>query len=314
MIRRETVFILGAGCSMPYNFPSGSELVKEIIEVALARPTPETFNYAGFKNEDVQRFGSDLRNSDMPSIDTFLAYRPEFVAIGKLAIAICMTLRENDDTLAKAYRGPGSNSLWQQTWYHYLWNEMATQKGEFGNNKIAFVTFNYDRSLERYFFLRLRALHSYANDTEIFDDLYRIRFVHIHGSLGDERFEEYRYQNKVRSHDMLKNVAARLKIIHEGRDGNPNFAEAIELMHKARCICFLGYGFHDLNNKGLQLATIANGSDKLWYASRFGMTEVEFRRRVSEFYGVFNRTTRLSDRVGDESDTALDVLRKLRVI
>lgn len=174
----------------------------------------------------------------------------------------------------------------------------------------------YDRSLERYFFLRLQALHGYKPD-ETLDNLYRIRFVHIYGTLGDDRFAERPYNKADLSLDDLKKVSARLRMIHEDPAGNPNFAAAIELLKNAERICFLGYGFHDLNNAGLQLRTIA-ADDKLrgqmWFASRFQMTEVEFRRRTNGFLGRFIDYAGLTRRVGEESDSALEVLRKLPVI
>lgn len=141
MIARQTVFVLGAGASMPYGFPSGDQLVDEIVQLALERPISRTFNDAGFKNEQVRRFGEDLASSDAPSIDAFLEYRPEFLDICKLAIAMRLTRKEDDGTLTQAYRKEFGNAVGGLMWYHYLWKEMVAGKGHFGDNKVAFVTF-----------------------------------------------------------------------------------------------------------------------------------------------------------------------------
>ena len=317
MITRQTVFVLGAGCSMPYDFPSSEELVKEIAGLVLGKPTPDVFNDADLKNEDVQRFGRDLLESDASSIDTFLQYRPEFLKIGKLAIAMRLSGRELDGKLNFPFRGGSQSSPGLSPWYHYLWDQMVTEKGRFGDNRVAFVTFNYDRSLERYLFLRLKALHGYRIADEVFDDLYKIQFIHIHGSLGDERFAEFPYDRGKHSNGELIKISSRLRIIHEDPAGNPHFAAANDLLQNAERICFLGYGFHDVNNNGLKLRTLAADDkrrDQQWFTSRFHMTEVEFRRRANGLLDRFLSRGYLKGRVGEESDSALDVLRKLPVI
>jgi hypothetical protein len=297
---------------MPYGFPSGQELIREVVDFALHKPTPDIFNHAGFKNEDVQRLGNDLDQSDCPSIDTFLQYRPEFLGIGKLAIASKLAGLERDGKLDHRDYEPR-----RVPWYHYLWEQMIAGKGHFGENKVAFVTFNYDRSLERYFLRRLLHLHGY-NNNEALEELYRIPFVHIHGSLGDEKFEEHPYDKPKHSDDEIVKISARLKLINEDDLAHhPNFPRAIELLHRARCICFLGYGFHELNNSGLQLDSIAEPqrrkTSRLWFASRYGMTNAEFRRKTGKCFGQFvNAMDKLN--VGDENDTALETLRKLPIV
>lgn len=92
-------------------------------------------------------------------------------------------------TLSRPYR-KNSHGRASMTWYHYLWSQMASPKGRFADNRVSFVTLNYDRSLERYFFLCLKAQHGYRDDDACFKEHYGLRFVHVYGSLGDERFEE----------------------------------------------------------------------------------------------------------------------------
>ncbi len=40
MITTPTVFVLGAGVSMPYGFPSGRQLIEQISNTALGKFTP----------------------------------------------------------------------------------------------------------------------------------------------------------------------------------------------------------------------------------------------------------------------------------
>src|SRR5229473_2611714 len=82
MITTPTVFILGAGASMPYGFPSGAEMVRDICNA----PESELDSF-GVSQTDYHEFATELRNSDQPSVDAFLELRRKFERVGKTAIA-----------------------------------------------------------------------------------------------------------------------------------------------------------------------------------------------------------------------------------
>jgi hypothetical protein len=316
MINRRTVFVLGAGSSYPYGFPTGEGLVDEIISLVKEDRTLDAFVYNGCVDEDVKRFGRDLADSDAPSVDAFLEHRPDFLKIGKLAMCLSLIPKERDEYLTRSHR-QDRHGRGLVTWYHYLWNEMAAPKGEFGRNQISFVTLNYDRSLERYFYLRLRAQHRYEHDKECLDELFRLRFVHVYGSLGDARFIEHPYGRPHPLSNEVQKAAERLRIIHEEVAEAQDLSDAVGLLHSADVICFLGFGFHRLNNQRLTLTRMAKDdhfNHQKWFASRYGLTEVEFRRRTSQFFNRFIHAGYIKGRVGEESDGALEVLRKLPVI
>src|SRR5712692_2519789 len=96
MISTPTVFILGAGASRPYHFPTGPELVDRICQ----SPSDE-FAPFGVDEKAFQSFVNELRSSDHPSVDAFLAHRKEFEDVGKKAIAYKLIECEKDDTLSK---------------------------------------------------------------------------------------------------------------------------------------------------------------------------------------------------------------------
>jgi len=125
MIHRKTVFVLGAGASMPYGFPSGDQLIDEIVAIASDQDCMRTFRLANFKEEDVEAFARDLADSDPPSIDSFLEYRQEFLQIGKLAIVLALAGKQLDSTLSRSYRKEPAG---QRAWYDYLWREMLASK------------------------------------------------------------------------------------------------------------------------------------------------------------------------------------------
>jgi hypothetical protein len=57
VITTPTTFILGAGASMPYGFPSGENLVTNVIEILRK---PKFFHYFGFSEGEITEFASDL--------------------------------------------------------------------------------------------------------------------------------------------------------------------------------------------------------------------------------------------------------------
>jgi hypothetical protein len=315
MIKRPTVFVLGAGASYPYGFPTGEGLVNEIISLTSRPKTAEAFLYNGCVDQDVKRFARDLADSDGPSVDSFLEHRPDFLKIGKLAICLSLIPRERDQVLSRDYR-QSTDVRCAMTWYHYLWNEMAAPKGQLAGNRVSFVTLNYDRSLERYLFLRLKAKHQYGNDEECLNELFGIRIVHVYGSLGDAGFKEHPWGRDKPLPDEIQRTADRLRIIHEETTGTEDLSQAVDLIREAEVVCFLGYGFHALNNHRLTLDDMAKDDrfeKQKWFSSRHGMTEVEFRRRTGQFINRFVHSGFMK-RVGDETDGALEVLRKLPVI
>jgi hypothetical protein len=91
MIKRPTVFVLGAGSSCPYQFPSGRELIFRIASGVKSRRTGlvargET-TWIGFDIDQISRFAKELVVSELPSADLFLENRPEYESIGKALIA-----------------------------------------------------------------------------------------------------------------------------------------------------------------------------------------------------------------------------------
>jgi hypothetical protein len=321
MIRNRTVFILGAGASYPYGFPTGEGLVNEIISLTRTNTPHTVFSSNGCSAEEVLRFSHDLSDSELSSVDSFLEYRPDFLMLGKLAICLALIPKEKDYVLSREYRQTNNSGCW----YHYLWRQMSTSKGRFGDNHVSFVTFNYDRSLERYFFLRLRAQHPYKSDDEVLDELYKLRFVHVYGSLGDPRFEEDSYDRPTPSPREVMRAANRLRIIHEEMAAANYLSNAIQLLKDAQVLCFLGYGYHQLNNGRLRLHELAEEDrtssrgprKRKWFTTRLGVTDVEFRRQTSGFYNRFTQDDlgyATNDQLGWETQNALDLLRLKPVI
>src|SRR2546423_9819863 len=92
MITRPTVLVLGAGASADYGFPLGYRVVTQICH-GLTSPNEDLHKRllgCAFSANDIESFRIALELSAQLSIDTFLENRPDFLKIGKAAIACCL--------------------------------------------------------------------------------------------------------------------------------------------------------------------------------------------------------------------------------
>lgn len=267
MITKPTLFILGAGASIPYGFPSGWELRNKICEAAegVSSKTVTDLNTAlGIPCEDIIEFARNFKKSKLLSIDTFLSKHPKYSVIGKTLIAQQLIPKELDYVLDAL--------LIDDDWYCALWNALAanaTSVAELAENKIKILTFNYDRSLERY-------LHSAISNTfnvsegEALDALKYFDIQHVYGSLGEFGISND-YSKNIRSYTGTfdrnsVDVAIKcLKVIPEARAEDSIFLKAREAFTWADHVCFLGFGFDPLNVQrlGFKALTLTGRSHEM---------------------------------------------------
>lgn len=244
MITRKVVLILGAGASMPFGFPSGLELKSKIVERLHPHRSDVVKQHltdAGFETGHVEGFRSALEKSGKLSVDAFLEHRPEFIEVGKAAIASFLLPSEHEPTL---WFGGG------MSWYAYFFNRLNARFEEFSQNRVSVLTFNYDRSLEHYLLTALQNSYGKSPD-ECAAALRSVPIVHLYGQLGqlaslstDGYGIEYGAPLNVVS---LKRAAKGIQIIHEAVSGSEPFERAHELLRQAERACFLGFGYDETN-------------------------------------------------------------------
>jgi hypothetical protein len=160
VIKRPTVLVLGAGASAPFGFPSGRKLRDDII-AGLRKETAQPFQLltaAGFDVNHVASFRDALRRSGQPSVDVFLEYRPEFIPVGKVAVAASLIPYEDE------------TKLWSgdDNWYEHLWKHLGPSlMDDIAQSHLSVVTFNYDRSLEQFLFSALRRRNCDTRDRHL---------------------------------------------------------------------------------------------------------------------------------------------------
>jgi len=282
MISEPTVFVLGAGASMPYGFPSGRQLKDDICDRLrdASRQEGRLLGQLDFDKGLVRDFWQALSASPLPSVDMFLENRLEFVEVGKAAIATELVKYELTKALFDQWRTIRrdpyalTKTKWQDSrgndWYAFLFEELVG--GGLGlkgleESKLSVITFNYDRSLEHYLMTGLKNSFG-GNEQEYTSGLETCPIIHVHGSLGKLPWqgsgeESVPYDVWLTGQDSLvpvvKRASENIKIVHEATDKDLDFIRAREVLSSAKRIHFLGFGFHQMNCKNLHLGGIETG-------------------------------------------------------
>lgn len=194
MITDKTVFILGAGASKPYGYPTGGDLRKKICkeftqkgsyfkrddiyrqsQLALAEPFIKQFSDAG-TNTSIDLFLARLNPDD----------KKKFTNIGKTAISFFILEAE-----CASKFGEDMNDR-TEDWYAPLLNKMMQKLTthdsyeKLGDNAITFITFNYDRSLEYYIYKCFTSNFPHAPEEytkKIGGEIIKIH--HVYGKIAD---------------------------------------------------------------------------------------------------------------------------------
>lgn len=273
MIKKPIVFILGAGASMPYQFPSGRGLMQSILQLLRVKNGEfyKTINSFFDTEKIIDDFFHNLAESGQLSVDAFLEHRTEFLKVGKLTIALYLIRREQKGLIFKTDRK-------ELSWYEYLFNKLNAPFEEFGNNKLSIITFNYDRSLEYFLFTALKNT-SGEPEEKCAEELNKIPIVHVHGSLGmlpwlGKPSRPYRTECTLKELEM---ASEQIIVIPEDVKTHKSFKQAFDLMYAADRICFLGFGYHDANLERLStLKDEFKRFPKIGTAYELGISEIAY--------------------------------------
>ncbi len=281
MIKEKTLFILGAGASLPYKFPLGSDLKKFICSDKfgssfIACLKKEKHELMNTNKQQVEYNINVLRKKlklvpKKTTIDYFLSNHPDQRYQGIQAILFSILYYERNS------RFNYDSDENEGDWYSHLIDNMMKDLGEknpidnIGKNNIEFITFNYDRSLEYYLFNGLNSSFEQATYENIKEQLNKIKIDHVYGKLG-ELPELQNNQNNLSlsygddiSYSDIHNYMPNIKII-EVLDKQKNFKKIIE-DHKR--IFILGFGFEETNIKNIGLFEGIDESHKIYATCKY---------------------------------------------
>ena len=276
MINKPTVFVLGAGASVDYGFPLGEKLLEDIYNFLSIRKNFSTVRNLlcdlKYSKKEPDKFLKSFQESldCTASIDDLIASLSKrdqiYSDAGKLCIAISLTNKEEESNLKpqKVKDKDGKEAyVFQEGWYKYLWNilyEDANGLEDLLKNKIKFITFNYDRSLQQYLYLKALGFFG-RSKKETGDILKQIPIYHIYGKLGrlpweekeSDSIEENDYKllhfslPDLKDKDKLTNIAKSLINYHEGQNDEDLTKNIRNAFLGAENIFFLGFGYHKQN-------------------------------------------------------------------
>ncbi len=281
MITRETLFILGAGASVPYGYPTGNELRNDICRNFEKRIVGLTEKDSFSSPSDVKQISKEAHEftnvffrSSTPSIDLFLARNKQFAEIGKKAIVLSILEVERNSRFREDVSDNGS-----QDWYLHLFQKMTEDLtspesyDNFDGNQVAFITFNYDRSFEHFFYDSLLNAFSAAPTDKIIKQLKSIQIFHVYGIVDKLPWQggKTEYGNDF-SIDSINEMKDNIRLIHERARLDIRAMEAA--MHNASRFYFLGFGYADENIDVLGIRKVFNGDQEI-YGTAMGLSAKE---------------------------------------
>lgn len=268
MLRKKTVFIIGAGASHEFDLPVGVELAKKISEklnvkfsnaYADRRSSHESGDHDLFESirraapqgegGEYQKAGWRIYNAVIlaSSIDDFLhAHRHDerMVSCGKAAIIKCILEAERDSKLHFSIRNSESTIRFGEcadTWLVKLMRLLVRNRSHADRAKFfeqsAFVIFNYDRCVEHFFIHALSKFYSIPVEeaSKIVGDAIIYHPYGTPGLLNEVAFGAERTD--------WAQLASKIKTYTETVDAG-DIKQAIQ---NAEQIVFLGFSYHDQN-------------------------------------------------------------------
>ncbi len=242
------VLVLGAGASHAYGYPLGGELRQRILAIQPGEAISSGIISIAESQEPhiiLDDFQNTFRESMFYSIDAFLARRSEFSEIGKRCIAHILLSCEKRELLFS--ESPGKDH-----WYQYLLNRyLKVDWDDLDFSDLSIITFNYDRSFEQFMLGALQAAYGKSSEQTV-EKLKTLRIIHVYGTLGSTypgKHSPYRNYGETSSQPQWTYRAAKsIRVIPESRNTNSlELLDARDTLAKADGICFLGFGFDEIN-------------------------------------------------------------------
>jgi len=283
LIDKRTVFVLGAGASCPYGYPSGAELRRYICLDFPKRYEEYLSQYSdkGYRDSkllSIKHFADTFFNSSTPSIDLFLARNLNLVETGKYIISfIILDMEQKSHFNEQAIKG--------QDWYSFIFNKLTAgvvdkrKLSAFSRNKVSFITFNYDRSLEHYLYKSL--LNSFTNvpPSRIAQEIGSLEVIHVYGKVAPLDWQDgqngvpYSMQFTER---LVSTISDNIKTIYERQEGD-EFDDIYVAFQEAEQIFCLGFGFAEENVEILKLPELIASSAYL-YGTGFRLEPRELKK------------------------------------
>ncbi len=291
MIKEPTCLILGAGASAPYGLPTTNQL-RDLILCGKGPDGPATaakfpLQQPRFPTKPEREWQTYLsRVADAagltPLVDNF------WNTFFKADQSIDWFIRDNESTfghiarlhiaavLLNCERADKLNGNWYRSLSKILLPTRAFDV--IAERKLSIISFNYDRSFERYFLNVLESQYALSSSEAkaVFD---RIELVHVYGQLGS--LDEVSYGDISRALAAAKGI----RLIRAEKDKDIQ-AKVGALIRRSTYINFIGFGFDDEN---IELLGPSNFVDVTRvYATTYGLGWTELNKAVTQLRVYFD--------------------------
>ena len=357
MFQVPTVFILGAGASWHYGYPTGEELVKMVIARADAAARyfsssmeglvgrlplyiTDRMDSAGALREAFERarneateLASRLRQVNPLVIDYFLGQNKSLQSIGTLLIAWVILecelnyINKNGNFNRQKIITNSPNPqvryvvddlrLFKDDWYRFIIQKLAIgydSPEQLLKNKVHFVTFNYDVSLERALYKGLRSIEFLNPPCTAYVDTFlaRNRIMHVYGKVLDNFKSDptpLKWELPLRTDitpsephaedyravfDAAYNASKSFRVIDpDNKTADADIINAAkEAIRKAKCVYILGYGFDKTNNDNiLDLGKSLHIDNRKWVLfTNYNDSNRIIKRASRVMFGIPNQT------------------------
>jgi hypothetical protein len=279
-----TVFVIGAGASVPYGLPTGAELREKLLLWTSSTRVKE-WNDAfltgvePFTEAQVLRLCRVLELAPFDTIDEFLLNHPNLAAIGKSLLAYHLAWDEHYAVTKTKPR-----------WWRDFANAFVIDRDSRGFRDVRIVSFNYDRIAEHYLAMYCHTT-GYHSDRSLDSwlDEWQGRISYIHGRLPTEyKWSETdcRFGEVITPAEAARRASELLVLSHDSptTHAEAEVARAKELVESARELVFLGFGYApaNLNRLGLNDGRVLSGVRGICTA--IGISQ-ERQSRVHRLFG-----------------------------
>ena len=297
MIKLPTVFILGAGASAPYGYPTGNELLEKVLELKDEPDFLEKFDEAfpptsfGSPNSfgEFTTFIEELEKSGVSSIDQYTASKDQYLDFCKFSISYLLISNfiKNPNCLTEDY----GNNVQPQDWYRFLLNECLLEDAENDpqillGNCISFLTFNYDFSLEIFLWNAINARFDHKTAMDFFK---KIRIIHLHGALLNLTGNTNELVSNIFTAEQIKKRSQSIRFVHE-TPTKEILDSSQTLINESNLTFFLGFGFHGKNMDKLDIDWAAKNK---YLASSYDFTDGQKRKIYNKMTAKMLKTNKM---------------------
>jgi len=191
--------------------------------------------------------------------------------------------RQGDNTLEKYLK---KKDFQGNIWYEYLFDHLTAELVDkddlpdfsFSEGKTAFITFNYDRSLEYFLYESVHNSFTEVPESQVVQCLKNLKILHIYGQIAPLKWQDSAqgvdYRPPIRA-SLLQSASLNIRTIYEEQQ-NPELKEAHELLKSAERIFFMGFGYAPENMGVLNLPGLIPPGCQI-YGTAFGIMEKEVK-------------------------------------